>query len=42
MSDERPKEPVWEAVMELEREHYTRREIAETLREVATGVEPDA
>ena len=34
--------PVWEAVMELERRHYTRREIAQTLRQVAREVEPDA
>jgi len=42
MSDERPQEPVWEAVMELERQHYTKAEIADMLRDVALGVETDA
>jgi len=39
MSDKRRTAPVWEAVMELERQHYTKREIAEILREVAMNVE---
>lgn len=34
--------PVWQAVMQLEREYYTKREIAETLREIAVEVETDA
>lgn len=35
-----PSVPVWEAVATLEQEHYTKREIADVLREVADDVEP--
>jgi hypothetical protein len=34
-------EPIWEAVAELELEHYTKREIAEALRDVSDTVNPD-
>ena len=41
MSDEQLMDPVWRAVMQLERRHYTKAEIAQALREVATQVEPE-
>lgn len=34
-------EPIWQAVAELELEHYTRREIAEALKNVSDTVNPD-
>jgi hypothetical protein len=32
---------VWDAVSEMELDHYTKREIAAALREVADSVDPD-